>query len=181
MRRLEDEFTLVDPRVAAFLDTISFTEGSGYNTLYGGGTFNDLSRHPGYAGAMYQGHAQSASGRYQIQIRTFTGLVAALGPLDFSPHSQDVMAVDLIRAQGALPALQSGDLARAVTILAPIWASFPHMVNGQWQGSVHGQPSVRFEAMRTHYNERLQYHSTLEQTMQRILIYVDSKHRITGH
>jgi hypothetical protein len=40
------ENLLNDPRIKAMLDTISFSEGAGYNTMVGGGRISDLSKHP---------------------------------------------------------------------------------------------------------------------------------------
>lgn len=63
----------------AFLDTISSGEAHGYNILNGGGTFGDLSHHPG----------GRAAGRYQDLPSTWKRISGALGLHDFSPGSQD--------------------------------------------------------------------------------------------
>lgn len=63
----------------ALLDTISSGEAHGYNVLNGGGTFGDLTHHPG----------GRAAGRYQDLPSTWRRISGALGLHDFSPQSQD--------------------------------------------------------------------------------------------
>lgn len=179
-RRLQAESALLDPRVRAFLDVISFTEGSDYDTLFGGARFKDDRTHPGQIGASYRGTPQSAAGRYQVQQGTFKDIAGRLGALDFSPHAQDLMAVDLIMARGALPSIQSGDLARAVSIVAPIWASLPQMSNGRWGGSAHGQPYRRYDDIQRHYAQRIGYHSTVEQRRQRASDFLRNQRALIG-
>ncbi|MGL5063920.1 MAG: tape measure protein, partial [Microcoleus sp.] len=105
-----------DARRKAFLDLISKTEGANYNTLYGGGTFNSFSQHPGGGPA----------GRYQFKPATFNEIKARLDLKDFGPDSQDAAAVELLREKGALDYILKGDWKNAIAKLVPYtWSSLP--------------------------------------------------------
>ncbi len=58
------------PQACGLLDTIAGTESPGYNTVYGGGTVNDLSKHPNLTipitNGSHKGETSSAAGRYQF-------------------------------------------------------------------------------------------------------------------
>lgn len=119
--------------LAAFLATLGAGEGgaAGYGALVGGGSFSDFSHHPGFtssamtvksawAGAMNS----HAAGMYQFEPATFKGISNTLGLAgDFSPASQDAAATELIREQGALALVQSGDIAGACVALSSQWQS----------------------------------------------------------
>lgn len=74
----------------------------------------------------------TAAGAYQFLQGTWDECARALGLPDFSPASQDLAAVFLIRRRGALPALLAGDIEGAIAKCAAEWASLP--------GSPYGQP-----------------------------------------
>src|ERR1700739_5001253 len=100
------------PNQKAFLHMIAVSEGTepignhGYNALVGGGTFHDYSRHPGIRVALpRKGQAplySTAAGRYQFLIGTWENLVCTLKLTDFTPSSQDLACLQLIRECGAL-------------------------------------------------------------------------------
>lgn len=69
--------------------------------------------------------SSTAAGRYQILARIFDFYKAQLKLPDFSPASQDAIAVQLIKERGAIPLLESGDFAGAVYHCRSIWASLP--------------------------------------------------------
>jgi muramidase (phage lysozyme) len=77
--------------------------------------FDDYSKHPA------RSRKNSASGRYQIIADTYDGLSAELGTKDFSPHTQDLMAVRLLESTGALKPLLAGDIAAAIHAASPQW------------------------------------------------------------
>jgi muramidase (phage lysozyme) len=78
-----------------------------------------------------KGLDSSASGRYQIIRPTWVTVKAKLTLPDFSPLSQDLAALELIRERGAIPHLISGDIETAVKLCANIWASLPGNDYGQ--------------------------------------------------
>lgn len=144
-KRAEAEAYLRNPNVSAFLDTIAWAEGASYDTLYGGARFDDYSRFPGY------GKRNSPSGRYQIVAQTYDDLSKKLGLTDFSPHTQDLMAVHLLRQCGALQPLLSGNLDAALPGASRPWASLPQAPD---KAGRHNQPYKPYEAVRSTF-ERL--------------------------
>jgi lysozyme len=129
-----------NPNVQAFLALIRTGEGTtgpnGYRTLFGGGLFNDYSRHPNIAvtrGAL----TSTAAGAYQILYRTWVPTAAAYGLTDFSPASQDVAAVALIKGRGALADVIAGRFDTAIAKCNKEWASLP--------GSPYGQPTLTLD------------------------------------
>lgn len=147
--------TTSDPaagNVRAFLAMIAAAEGTDraadpYRVCYGyRHTIRSMAEHPAVSGEWagepldnlgpaYRGKRSTAAGRYQIIRPTWEACRRALGLQDFGPASQDAAAVYLIRQRRALPAVQAGDLARAISLCAPEWASLP--------GSTAGQPVQR--------------------------------------
>lgn len=121
--------------VQAFLDTIAWAEGANYNTLFGGSTFNDYSRHPNRA-IRAGGYTSTAAGRYQFLFSTWAGIANKLGLPDFSPRSQDIAALELINQRGALSYVLNGDIIRALKTLGCAWASLPFSGCGQGERTV---------------------------------------------
>jgi muramidase (phage lysozyme) len=125
----ELETNLKNPNVQAFLSTIANTEGGTYNSLFGdrlGGkriVFTDDSRYPGYH------RANSPSGRYQMIAATYDGLAPKLGLTDFSPHTQDLLAAQLLTEQGAMAPLLAGKLDEVLPKIASQWSSLPKSSN----------------------------------------------------
>jgi len=162
---------LRDPRVWAYLDTIAYAEGYksgkpvGYDTRFGDNP-NAKNRHlidnyekfPDKRGGKFNGVPQSASGRYQIIGTTYDEFSKKLGLSDFSPDSQDMMAVQMLIDGGVVKALWHGDFSSAVDRSGK-WASFPKRVGDTWQRRQPKQPSVPFEKLQQYYEERLKEHS----------------------
>lgn len=124
--------TLQDPNVRSFLDMISAAEGTtqhGYNTLFGGGKFDDLRDHPrqlfDFTETTGRPNKTSAAGRYQFLSNTWDEQAKNLGLPDFSPQSQDLAAVNLLKQRGILPDVLQGNWQAAVQKAGPIWASLP--------------------------------------------------------
>lgn len=130
--REEVQALMNDPRIQAFLDMISWAEGTsgignlqGYNVLFGGGTTSDLSGHPKVTQGFYdKTHNSTASGRYQITNPTYQEFAKKLGITDFSPRSQDEVAVGIIIDSGAVNDILSGNLGNATTRLTSRWDAF---------------------------------------------------------
>ena len=79
------------PQQQAWLDMIAYAEGTdrnksrgGYNILFGGGRFSDLTRHPDKV-VKAPGIASAAAGRYQFMPDTWKAVSTALKLPDFSP------------------------------------------------------------------------------------------------
>ncbi len=127
----ENRSLLENPRVKAMLNTIAYAEGADYNTRVGGGTFGDLSKKPGKKTYIKSiGDYSTAEGRYQFLNSTWDSVAKDLGLSDFSPQSQDLAAVELIKRRGALDDVLKGDLKSATTKLSKEWASLPTKSGG---------------------------------------------------
>jgi muramidase (phage lysozyme) len=137
---------LGSPNTRAFLDMIAFAEGTdgpdGYRMLFGGGLFDSFADHPRLV-VRRSGYASSAAGRYQILRRTWDDVQRVLKLPDFSPGSQDVAAVFLLRRRGALSHVLAGRFDRAVDASRKEWASLP--------GAGYGQPERRLADLRDRY------------------------------
>jgi len=139
---------LAHPNVQAFLKAIAAAEGGGYDFRYGAVAgkrrdpwrFSDFSTHPG-AG---RGGRVTAAGLYQITRPTWREMSARMGLDDFSPATQDLVAVEILRTAGALDAILRGDLEAALDKASQRWAALPR---GKGQpGRYPPQPSVGYEA-----------------------------------
>ena len=126
----------------ALLNTIRYAEGTwsdgedkGYQVLYGGGLFQDLSRHP--ETVIVRRYTSAAAGAYQFLPKTWKGVARELDLDSFEPAQQDQAALHLIERRGALQEIdRHGLTSAAMARLAPEWASFP-----TWSGrSAYGQP-----------------------------------------
>lgn len=140
--RAQYESYLALPQVRAALDTIAWAEGGkGYNTLFGGATFESrgygYSSHPGAQGFYNSAWNTTAAGRYQIVWSTYKVLAPGLGISDFSPHSQDVLALAEANAKGGLSNIVAGNFEAALEDLGRggrcAWAALPHSGCGQQQ------------------------------------------------
>jgi muramidase (phage lysozyme) len=129
----------MSPNQQAFLDMIAKCEGTdgpdGYHALFGytpanGKVFNNsYITHPrikvAYRDQAGNPNYSTAAGRYQIVYPTFVRLQAKLKTEDFSPETQDLMALELIEEDGAMPHVQAGFLEDAMDACAGTWASLP--------------------------------------------------------
>jgi muramidase (phage lysozyme) len=135
------------PNLAAFLAVIRACEGTsgpnGYRTHFAGSLFESYDDHPRKAITSGR-YTSTAAGAYQILARTWDGFVAANGPHDFSPASQDLCARWLIGQRGATADVEAGRLRAALAKCNREWASLP--------GAPYGQPTRTVE-----YCERI-YH-----------------------
>jgi muramidase (phage lysozyme) len=136
----------------AFLDMIAWSEGTstspvtkngGYDVIVSGPEgpeiFTDYSDHP-FANrqpkvvSLVPRIVSTASGRYQILFRFWHVYKQELGLKDFSPESQDAIAIQQVRECRALPMIQSGDIQGAIHACSNIWASLPGNSYGQKGG-----------------------------------------------
>lgn len=122
--------------VRAFINMIAWSEGTdngkqptrdhGYDVLVGGKLFDDYADHP--RSLIYLESIKTwstAAGRYQLLARYFDAYRKTLRLHDFSPISQDLIALQQIKERKALPLIQRGDIAGAIAKVSNIWASLP--------------------------------------------------------
>lgn len=148
-----DSGAVVTANRRAGLDTLALCEGTaklpemGYATLFGNGQFhNNYVDHPRVR--FYEKHDEfirngkvdytTAAGRYQITESTFERLMrkpvwlsGAKPARDFTPKTQDALAIELIAECGALAALDAGDIAAVCRRCRGVWASLPDAPYGQ--------------------------------------------------
>jgi len=133
----------------AFLDMVAHSEGTaglgdnGYNVLVGGSLFQDYSDHPRKLITIRPGLKSTAAGRYQLLSRYYNHYKILLGLKDFSPASQDAIALQQAREQGAMGDIDSGNINAAIAKCANIWASFP--------GAGYGQHEHKLSTLRVAY------------------------------
>ena len=124
--------------IKAFLSMISWCEGTkdkgddGYNVLVGGELFEGYKDHPRKLIHIPRLNiSSSAAGRYQILERYFDYYKRILKLHDFSPRSQDKIAIRMIREQKAYSNVQKGLIKLAIHKVNDIWASLPGSPYGQ--------------------------------------------------
>ena len=142
---------MTDPEknLSAFLFMIRSTEhvyprdvlnDAAYSIFYGGSRFSNFADHPVLTGekrgvplpdamckasGLKPGCVSTAAGAYQIIKPTWVRIKSRLGLMDFSPASQDMAAVELLREAGALDLIEAGDIEGAIKKSSRIWASLP--------------------------------------------------------
>ena len=124
----------------AFLDMLAWSEGTdngrqktnhGYDVIVGGELLL-ITRSP----------SQTCHAKPKTQInrrRTLPASFTLVGCLpqaawpDFSPKSQDAVALQQIKERGALPMIDRGDIRQAIDRCSNIWASLPGAGYGQFE------------------------------------------------
>lgn len=124
-----------------FLMLLTFTEGTDkqgtpYNELFGFTNFTGYEKHPNIK-IESKNYSSTAAGRYQILYKTWLMLKKLNKALTFSPEDQDLMAVMLIKQQGAYNLIIEGKFEEAILKTNDCWASLP--------GSPYGQPTHKME------------------------------------
>ena len=133
--------------LSAFLDMLAWSEGTdngkqitknrGYDVVVGGGLFADYSDHPRILVDLPKLKIKSsAAGRFQILARYFDHYKKQLSLPDFSPESQDKIAVQLIRECKALDDIEAGRIKAAIYKCRSRWASLPSAGYGQHEQTV---------------------------------------------
>jgi muramidase (phage lysozyme) len=124
--------TRISDNLQAFLDMISYSEGTvkygdkdGYNVIVGGSLFDSYDDHPRKLVHINNRLSSTAAGRYQLLERYYDAYKKSLGLQDFSPASQDAIAIQQIKECKALPDIEAGNFEVAVKLCAHIWASLP--------------------------------------------------------
>lgn len=141
---------MVTPQQQAFLDMIAASEGTtrikdsddGYRAIVGGGTFQSYADHPRVLVSLPRlGIKSTAAGRYQLLSRYFDAYKKQLKLPDFSPASQDAIALQQVKECRALADIEAGNLKAAIAKCARIWASLP--------GAGYGQHEHKFDFLQT--------------------------------
>lgn len=144
------------PNLQAFLAMLAVSEGTanvgdrGYNCIVGSRVgravlFTSYADHPRIRVQLRQDDPRTlrdealwstAAGRYQILARYFDAYRKTLGLQDFSPTSQDKIAIQMIREQKALDDIELGRFVVAVDKCKNIWASLPGAGYGQHENTI---------------------------------------------
>ncbi|MBV2132060.1 glycoside hydrolase family 104 protein [Pseudomonas sp. MAP12] len=140
--------------VCAFLDMIAWSEGTdhprqptqdgGYDVVVGGGLFRGYADHPRKLVSLPRlGIKSTAAGRYQLLARYWDAYRKQLDLCDFSPISQDRIAIQQIRECRALADIKAGRFAEAIAKCRNIWASLP--------GAGYGQHEHQLDDLAAHF------------------------------
>lgn len=143
--------------VVALLDAIAGSEidawtlansDDGYNVLVGSHgamvrngqqvppkllTFSSYATHPDVLNSDLN---STAAGRYQLLFRWYKPYASLLKLSDFSPLSQDRIAIQQLKERGSIRLIQSGNLVAALAQASNIWASLPGSPYGQHTNTV---------------------------------------------
>lgn len=153
----------MNKNLEAFLSTIAFSEGtigignSGYNCLVGSTLkqpllFGSYKDHPRAVLRVRRDNPltaedeeilSSAAGRYQILSRIYDHYKGPLRLSDFSPLSQDAIAICLINECKAYEDIISGEFDNALFKCRSRWASLP--------GAGYGQHEQKAQVLREAY------------------------------
>lgn len=138
------------PNQSAFLSVVGWSEGTiqipnsdnGYKVLVGSTPdhpllFDSYETHPNIYNAEFD---STAAGKFQINCPTWKWYCAStcrptLAPADFTPETQDAIALWLIDKHGATQDVIDGNLQSAVAKCASVWASFVGSPYRQHQNS----------------------------------------------
>ncbi|WP_313758997.1 glycoside hydrolase family 24 protein [Atlantibacter hermannii] len=136
----------VNPQRKAFLDMLAWSEigekllkasDNGYNVIVGGTLFTSYADHPRKLVDLPRLKIKStAAGRYQLLSRYWDAYRKQLGLKDFSPASQDAVALQQIKERRALELIDSGNIRQAIARCSNIWASLPGAGYGQYEHRV---------------------------------------------
>lgn len=128
---------------SAFLSMIAVSEGTstikgsdnGYDVLVGGTLFHGYADHPRKVVKLNDHLSSTAAGRYQILARYYDYYKEQLHLPDFSPNSQDIIALQLIKECHAFEDINAGNLQSAIRKCGSRWASLPGNAYAQHQNT----------------------------------------------
>jgi len=134
----------------AFLDTIAYSElgekllslsDDGYNVIVGSTPtkpilFDSYADHPRRLIKINENLSSTAAGRYQLLSRYFDFYKKLLNLDNFSPASQDAIALQQIKERRALEDIDAGRFDIAVKKVKNIWASLPGAGYGQHENKL---------------------------------------------
>lgn len=113
----------------------------GYNCIVGSTSHNPIlfasyADHPRLRIHLRPDLVSTAAGRYQILERYYDAYKFQLDLKDFSPPSQDAIALQMIRERNALGDIEAGHFDAAVAKCCNLWASLPGNTYGQHQNAL---------------------------------------------
>lgn len=133
--------------ILAFLDMLAWSEGTsthphtkddGYDVIVNGddgdprpNIMTNYARHPNVLVKVNANLKSTAAGRYQLLNRYYGPYARMLRLNDFSPVSQDRIAVRQIMEQHAYNDICEGRITQAIRKCGNIWASLPNNSYGQ--------------------------------------------------
>lgn len=133
--------------ILAFLDMLAWSEGTsthphtkddGYDVIVNGddgdprpNIMTSYARHPNVLVKVNTNLKSTAAGRYQLLNRYYGPYARMLRLNDFSPASQDRIAVRQIMEQHAYNDICEGRITQAIRKCGNIWASLPNNGYGQ--------------------------------------------------
>lgn len=130
----------------AFLDMLAWSEGTdkpgqptknhGYDVIVGGSLFTSYADHPRKLITLNPRLKSTAAGRYQLLSRYWDAYRSQLGLKDFSPASQDMVALQQIKERRALELIDNGYIRQAIDRCSNIWASLPGAGYGQHEHKI---------------------------------------------
>jgi muramidase (phage lysozyme) len=142
--------------IKAFLDMIATSEGTalipnsdnGYKVIVGSTSSKPIlmasyADHPRKLIKINSTLSSTAAGRYQVLARYYDAYKKLLELPDFSPASQDAIAIEQIKERRAIPLIVNGDIAGAIARCGNIWASLT--------GSTYGQHTHTLEFLTSAY------------------------------
>lgn len=145
--------------VIAFLDMIAYSElkclisisDNGYNVIVGSTMkkpvlFSSYADHPRKLVVINKSLKSTAAGRYQLLSRYYDAYKKLLGLNDFSPLSQDLIAIQQINERKAINLIKAGKFEEAVKACSNIWASLPGNNYGQHQNTIADLKSAYIKA-----------------------------------
>ena len=95
--------------------------------------FSNYADHPRKLVTLNPKLKSTAAGRYQLLSKWWDAYRKQLGLKDFSPASQDQVALQQIKERGALSLIDSGKIRQAIDRCSNIWASLPGAGYGQFE------------------------------------------------
>lgn len=123
-----------------------------YYKLYGGKReFTDTSTHPLEEPIEAWGHKSTAAGAYQILNGTWNQAKKEGVASDFTPDSQDKIAIWIIQRSGAARYVLDGKVEEAIACLRLQWTSLP---GGGQQGLTMVQAKQLFSKYVAEYSKR---------------------------
>ena len=126
----------------AFLDMLAWSEGTdngrqktrnhGYDVIVGRELFTDYSITLANLSAKPKTQINRRR-TLQLLSRWWDAYRKQLGLKDFSPKSQDAVALQQIKGRNTLPMIDRGDIRQAIDRCSNIWASLPGAGYGQFE------------------------------------------------
>ncbi|QSI78613.1 glycoside hydrolase family 24 protein [Niveibacterium microcysteis] len=137
---------LRNANVKAFIGAIAAAEGGDYNLKFGGvkgkkndkWQFTDYGTHPGVG----SDGKTTAAGMYQINKSTWKEMGGKMGLTDFSPATQDLLAVEILRTIHVIDDIVAGDVNAALKAASRRWAALPQ---GPKLGGRYDQPYMPYD------------------------------------